>query len=450
MTDRGPVVRGTQTGRFWLALGGVGLGALAIRLWVVLAQRLTCSPPTGPGDCFRVAGDALYYHVQSQLIGDGHLFQHPQQWLLTGDLVDSATHPPAYSAFLGVFSAVGLSSATTHRVLSSIVGVAAVVVIALLARRLAGDRAGLIAGALAAVYPMLWINDGMLQAESLYALVIAVVLFAAFELRNHPTVRRAAVLGALVGVATLTRTEAALFFVVLVAPLLLLAPGLELRRRLQLTGVALGVGAALLVPWIVFNLLRFERPVLLSSGSGSVLTDASCDETYYGRYIGWHANCIVDPPLELTREDESVREAELSEEATEYIGDHLDRLPLVMAARVGRSWDVFKPGQNTELNWYLEGRGKRASELGLWAYYALIPPAVIGAVGLRRRGVTLVPVLSTAVVVTVAAALTFGVTRYRVPADVALVMLAGVGIHDTLNWLTQRRAQASQPPGGSS
>src|SRR4029434_5075569 len=46
---------------------------------------------------------------------DGHLFVHPYYWLQTGHYADSASHPPAYSAFLGLLSSAGLQSATTHR-----------------------------------------------------------------------------------------------------------------------------------------------------------------------------------------------------------------------------------------------------------------------------------------------------------------------------------------------
>jgi hypothetical protein len=58
-------------------------------------------------------------------------------------------------------------------------------------------------------------------------------------------------------------------------------------------------------------------------------------------------------------------------------------------------------------------------------------------------------VLSTVVVVAAAAAVSFGITRYRVPVDVALVVLAGVGADGVLRrW---RPAQpASQPPAGLS
>ena len=413
-------------------------------------MRPTCDPPlTGAGSCFRVAGDATYYHVQGQLLGDGHLFAHPYWFLETGQLADSASHPPGYSAFLGLLSAVGLESATTHRLASGLLGVATVVVIGLFARRLAGTRAGLVAAGLAAVYPMLWINDGMLQAESLYALLIALMLLVAHQFWDDPTPSRVALLSLVTAAAALTRTEGAFFFVALVALLAVRLPGRPWSERLRLVGVGAAVAVVALTPWVAFNLARFERPVYLTNSAGSVMSDASCDSTYYGEYIGYHANCIgTDPPLELDDADESVREADLLAEADDYFYDHLDRLPLVAVVRVARVFDVFKPGQNVFLNWWLEGRGKAASTVGLWAYYALVPAAGFGAVLLRRRGTTLIPVLSTVVVVSAAAAITFGLTRYRVPVDVALVVLAGVGVDGLLRrWPSP---QGAQPPGGSS
>jgi hypothetical protein len=116
----------------------------------------------------------------------------------------------------------------------------------------------------------------------------------------------------------------------------------------------------------------------------------------------------------------------------------------VMAARVGRTWDLYVPelgsdpemlGQNVRLNWQVEGRGKRASEAGVLLYYAMLPAAAGGALVLWRRRVPLSPLLSMALVITVTSAFTFGVTRYRVPVDVMGVVLAGVGI----DRLLQRR-----------
>ena len=52
----------------------------------------------------------------------------------------------------------------------------------------------------------------------------------------------------------------------------------------------------------------------------------------------------------------------------------------MVAARVGRLWGIFKPGQTTALDWWIEGRGRAPSWIGLFAYYLLVPFAVAGVV----------------------------------------------------------------------
>jgi hypothetical protein len=279
------------------------------------------------------------------------------------------------------------------------------------------------------------------------------MLALAYRFWDTPTWANMALLSLVTGLAALTRTEGILFFAVLVALLAVRLPGRDWGERLKLVGVGAGVSLLVMGPWVAFNLVRFEKPVYLTNSAGSVMSDASCESTYYGEYIGYHANCVGDdPPLELDEADESVREAELLDDSDDYFFDHLDRLPLVAVARVGRVFDVFKPGQQVFLNWWLEGRGKAASTAGLWAYYALIPFGVYGAVLLHRRKVTLIPVLSTIVVVAAGAAVSFGITRYRVPVDVALVLLAGIGADGLLrNWPRRRSGQPEgQAPAGSS
>ena len=54
-------------------------------------------------------------------------------------------------------------------------------VIALIARRVAGDLAMLIAGVLAATYANLWIIDGILYSEGLFVLLVALVVLVAYH-----------------------------------------------------------------------------------------------------------------------------------------------------------------------------------------------------------------------------------------------------------------------------
>ena len=164
-------------------------------------------------------------------------------------------------------------------------------------RRLAGPRTALTAAALAALYPGLWINDGVLMAESLAALAVAVVLVVAYRLLTRPTLLGAVNLGLLVGVATLVRSELALLWLFVVAPVLVAMTGV-LRQQRVLWGAASLVAVAL--PIAAMGYLQqhavFERPVLLSTNGGPTIAGANCDDTYFGRGIGFGAT-TARPPI---------------------------------------------------------------------------------------------------------------------------------------------------------
>ena len=154
---------------------------------------------------------------------------------------------------------------------------------------------------------------------------------------------------------------------------------------------------------------------------------ANCDAAYNGTFIGfWVFECqkevrrtLGEPPG-----DESQRANFYRHIGFEYAKDHAGRLPVVFAARVGRVWDVYRPFQNTELS-KIEGRTRWVSTLGLWCYWALLPFAAGGLVALRRRRVSVLPLAIQAAGVTVTALYAYGVVRFRAPAEVAIVVLAG-------------------------
>jgi 4-amino-4-deoxy-L-arabinose transferase-like glycosyltransferase len=423
--------------------------ALAVR-WVAVAVHYN-DLPLG-------LDDNNAYHTQAILLADHGGFYEPfvyRDSLEAGGppvYQQSAGHPPGYIAYLAAYALVGLDSALSNRLASGIAGAAAVALIGILARMLgrwaglgdrAADRAGLLAAFAAAIYPNLWVNDSLILSESLYAGLIALVLLTSYRLWRAPSWSRAALLGVSVGVAALTRSEGFLLLVGLVAPLALVLRTEPWRRRLAFGALAGAVGLAVMAPWMIFNLNRFDEPAppWLATGSGRVLAFGNCDLTYSGRFLGyWNSQC----PTPFVDGDESVIDTAHREVATEFMRDHLDRLPVVVAARVGRIWQVYRTDQGVEFDRFFERRGEGPARVGLGLYLAMVPVAVAGGVLLWRRRVTLVPLLAQVVLVTFTAATTFGVTRYRVPADVALVVLAGLG----LAWVgsgSSSRARDTEP-----
>jgi hypothetical protein len=58
----------------------------------------------------------------------------------------------------------------------------------------------------------------------------------------------------------------------------------------------------------------------------------------------------------------------------------------------------------------------------------LVALAAAGVTVLRRRGVAALPILGPVVVVTLVAATLYGRPRFRVPAEISIVVLAGVAL----------------------
>ena len=407
------------------------------------------------------AGDGAYYHEQANAVSEGEGFIDPLVW--PEATYDAAHHPPMYTIYLAAGSVVGLDTPAAHRVLSCLAGAVGILLVGLLGRRLAGPRAGLIAAGLTAVYPNLWLNDTLVLSESLYAPLVAGTLLLAYGFLDAPTWRRAAALGALLGIVVLTRAEAANLVLFLVLPLVIVAVGRDWKRGLALlasTGVAMVVVVS---PWVVYNLARFERPVYISLGAAGVVPSANCDETYSGSLLGyWSARCTFADPAAVSElfkpnpsgdrlaaqadalldgHDESVLAEENLERGLDYVRAHKGRAPVVALARVGRMWDVYRPAQAVQLNAAIEDRHEGATVLGLVMYYELLVLGAAGLVVLWRRGVSIIPFVSMAILVTFTALVAIGLNRYRVPVEVGLVVLAGVAVDAALDrlWPPVRR-----------
>lgn len=393
--------------RFLLRLVAIVAFALAIRLAYALHQ----------GPKLVVGGDALVFHDLANLLADGHGYVQPAGWA-QGHSIPTADHPPLYPLVLAIASKLGGTGFGAHRVVSCLLGAGTVGAVGFLGRRVAGERTGLIVAVIAAVYPMLWVVDGSLMSESLYGLLIALSLLAAYALRDAPSDRRAALMGVLLGLAVLTRSEA-----LGLVPLLALPVALRVgARRWRRTAVML-VGFALVVsPWLVRNWIVFDQP-LLSNNSGSLLAGANCDGTYHGRFLGlWRLDCI--PP---ERGDEAQKAAAYRSDGIDYAGDHAGRLPAVLAVRVLRTWDLWDPWDQAAYETF-EGRDLRVSHAGLAAYWLLLPLSAAGAVTLRRRRESLWLLLSPLLLVTAASLAGYGLTRFRLAAEIPIVVLAGVAV----------------------
>ena len=413
-------------GSFAGRLALLALLGLAARLaYVLLVQRGT-----------EVTGDGFQYSLYAQLVAGGFGYVQPFPRILEGASIPSADKPPLYPLLLAIPAKLGFGSADAFRVASCLMGSALVVATGLLGRRVAGERAGLVAAAIAALYPSLVVLDGAVRAESLYAPLIAFSLLLAYRLRDRPSPWRAAAWGGLIGLAALTRSEA-------LALLGLLVPLLWPLRASPRRAVALAVTAVLAClvpvgPWVVRNWSTFGRPAL-STNEGGLLAGANNDATYFSPLVG---SWVFPTAPRGAGTNEAVISERLRARAFAYMGDHTRRLPRVVAVRLGRVWELYRPWAVDVYEAGIADRHVRTHQAGVAVYYVLLVLAAVGVLRLRRRGEPVWILLAPFVLVTLVAAISYGTTRFRVAAEIPLVVLAAVVVAEA----GRRRAAPGAEP----
>lgn len=421
-------------------------GAGRFRWWVLGITAAGLVPRVLVAKAFgrALVGDSLWYRGVAGAVSRGDGFVEPLA-LAVGARVPTATHPPLYALYLAALDRVGVDGVVALRVASALAGVAVVPLIAWFARELAGPRAGIGAAVVAALYPLFWMNDAGLLSESLLAPITAATLLATLAFRATPDVRRGAALGGLLGLMVLTRSEA----LALVPLLPLLGARRALRRAWWGLLAALAAAALVTAPWIAYNLARFEQPVLLTGNLGGTLAGASCDSVWYGARTGWWG-CETA----TTASDEGVRDRELRAAAARYWRAHTARAPLVVAARVGRLWGLYAPRQTAELDAF-ERDARAVAPWLLVGYGIAVVLAAVGVIALHRERTFVAWWWALAGTATLTAAAFYGSWRFRVPADVGLAALAGVGLARLSARLSvssrlrgAARAQRAAPAGG--
>jgi 4-amino-4-deoxy-L-arabinose transferase-like glycosyltransferase len=402
---------------WWARVLAVWAGAVVLRVGFVMLRTRHDEP----------LGDQIYYSAQALANARGNWFEQP---FAPG--MPAADHPPLTSLVLTPITWLTESTGsfiTAQRLQTAVLGSIAVILMALLGRALVGERVGLVAASLTAVYANVWINDGLVMSESLAFLLTAAITLLVVHWWRRPSVSVAVGVGALAGLAALTRPELLLLVPVAGVVVPLVAPWCSQvgwRRALAMAGLAVAAAGVVVGPWVLWNQARFDGPALLSTNDGLTIAGANCDTTYFGRDLGgwdiWCAYAVPRPDgLDAAQESEIMRRAGL-----DYWRDHLDRYPVVAVARVARVLSIGWVPQTVEAG-RSEGRPATLSWLGIVQWWLLVPLAAVGwrQISEWRHRLALVVLLPAVVLVAMVAN---AYVRFRVPAEVGVLVLAATGI----------------------
>ena len=402
-------------------------GALAVRILIIVLVD-----PHVPD-----LGDASAYHLLANHLADGRGYIRPFDLVRFHLVVPTAEYPPLHPFVLSLFARVGMRSVEAQRLGLACIGAATVTMIGVVGRQVAGTTAGLVAAGLAAVSPMMFLPEATLMSEALFVLLVTVALYLAGRARVVPTPGRFAILGIVLGIGVLTRAEAGVLGVLLIVPIAIRAPKLSTSRRFAVAAVGLGAMVIVVVPWTARNQSTFHAFVPVSNNLGTALAGANCSLTYSGESLGsWRSTfgsgdaavgkCFTGFNGRQPHFNEATASAAARHRGLTFVGDHLVDLPKVGLARLLRTFGVFRPAQQIQLE-TLEGRPHPWEQAGTWLEWALYPVAILGFVMLVRRHAPYGGLLATLVSVIVATLVTYGNQRFRIGAEPAILIGAGVG-----------------------
>jgi 4-amino-4-deoxy-L-arabinose transferase-like glycosyltransferase len=399
----------------------VGFGARAYRV---------AEPLGTPGD------DAhAYYGLSKALYEEGSYggpeFDNSSDW-----------SPGAPLLYAGAFYATGGAREGTARVVEMLLGLAAIVVVFLLGRRIAGAPAGLLAALGVAVYPPFIHSTGALYSEPPAVFTLPAAVLAFLWAAEKERLSAWLVPGILLGLTALARPE---YLAVGVAFVVLAAIRVGRERGWQ-PGVA---GAALLflafmaaiVPWTVRNAIALDRVVPISTGGGKALyvgTYYPADGEYQRvkallarRYL--HRNLepdsealeAVDPtPLfnrVAARYPDLPRDQALGKIGKEDFSKYFGEDPVGYAAMTARKvWRMWSGGAGEAMS----------STAGRVIQVLIVALGLVGLglLGIRRRWWELTAMATPIVIVTLVGAASLAATRRNEPLMTLVFPLAGAAL----------------------
>lgn len=362
-------------------------------------------------------------------------------WL--GPEQPTALNTPLYPLLLAFWLWIGiplpfLAVELAQAVLSALI----IYLIGKIAAQVFAPAVGAISAVATTFYPPLIYFCKQISPAILTAFFTALVFYAIVLFFAHPGRKRAALLGLVWGVGLLAE------------PILLVAaPGAALlywfrqtpsarqQSALLLAGAAL-VAVVIVAPWTARNYLVFHRFVPLKTSFGLNFwmgNNPNATGFLYTMAGEPMPNTLApEQAAYLASLNEAERYAVLQQEAWQWIAAHPDRFLELTIKRIGYLWLISPTFQITNENIAEPG------SFYLIRYAIQIPLlllAVIGAViAYRRYRAALLLCLWWLVAFTVPYAISVaGNTRYRLPVEPILLMLAAVAGSVALTWWQDRR-----------
>lgn len=422
---------------WWLVAVGVALRVV----WAFVAARQP-----------KILADPMTYLTAAQRIADGQgyvgFYGFPTSYF-----------PPGYPWFIGIYQwfleLVGLGDHQVIAValLQSLLSGAAIAATFLIGRSIGGQRVGLVAAGILALWPNLILHSSLALSETLFITLLTVSLAGLLSMFDDGRWIwwRAALGGLCMGAATMVRPQVLLIAGAVVLIWALARPGwAELAKRCAV----LGIGVLVFVgPWTVRNMVVLDGFVPVSTNDGDNLCVGFNPEAT--GHFGVPDSCdtgefyIDGPDAELRRQKETRQRAIdwVLDNPGEQPGLAWKKLWFTFRSDDDAIWASMSFGQDPWMSQPL-----RTTLFGLsGSFYAAVMLFAAGGlvlasrVGWRVRAANPAPliVVAGAVISSLLPIMFFGDARFKVPGAPFYALLAAVAMVGAVDWIRRRNDRAA-------
>lgn len=350
---------------------------------------------------------------------------------------------PFYAYLLGGLYAISGGSIAFARAAQLAMGVVTVVLVMRIGRRTLGERASVIAGAIAAVYPLALRYEGDLILEGTFMVLAMAGLLQQLRTLDHPSRRGWFATGLLFGLAAITRPNILAYVVVL--PLVNAfsrdrrgAGKSALRARTEAAFIALGLILAI-APVTLHNLVVGHDFVPISTQGGvnfyignNPRSDGFTAIVPGTRATWWggHDDAVA---LAEQAHKRPLRPSEVSdywkEEGLKFIRGEPMRAAALFVRKIYLFWWGAEISNNEHI--YFLRRYSLPLRLLLWHHGVYMPFGLVGPLALvgmglaiRRLGYRVVPLIAFVATYMLSIVLFFVCARFRLPVVPILLLFA--------------------------
>ncbi len=382
---------------------------MVLRVGMAIALSNHVEPVSG-------AHDQVSYNMLAQRLVSGHGFSFPTDWYPAAKAdMQTSFWSYGYTVYLAAVYAIFGHNPLVARVIQAVASVLTCWLAYRIGRRLFGEKVGLAAAALTAVYAYLVFFAAALMTQTFYIIAVLASINVALDLAERPSWRGWVLLGVTLGIGALLRQTLLLF-----VPFLLAWLWWRNRKavgpRWPVVGllICLAVIVAFIAPWTIRNYLVYNDFLLLNSNGGFWFyfsNHPNQGTDFNGTYVG-------PIPDDLRALPAPAMDRALYRETLHVVMADPRRFILLSISRID---DHFWIGIST--------KSSLASNLGrLLSFTIYLPFMVLGLWLSWRAWRRCLPLYLYVAFDTAFCLISWAGPRYRLPSDAVMMVFAGLAV----------------------